>query len=190
MPASAEAAAAAPESAPAPAQTGPEATALADVDSSDVWHTNHWHFDARLGGAIDDAALGGSIGIGRTQNRWNYGFLAEWNPWFSFDRVSVRPGVFNAYLTLAYRWFQGTRLTIATRIEAGTSTMLFELLGLDKYITGLYLGGALATIRFPLSHDVALTFDPVHFALPAPRPFGLPFYYKQYRVSFGIEVRL
>ena len=173
-----------------PSQTGPEAEAIEDVDSRDIWHTDHWHFDARVGGSIDNPAVGGMIGIGRTQERWNFGFLAEWNPWFSFDRASVRAGVFNAYLTLSYRWFQGTRLTLATRIEAGSSTMLFELLGVDKYATGIYLGGALTTIRFPLTHDVALTFDPIHFAIPTPRPFGIPFYYKQYRVTFGIEVRL
>jgi hypothetical protein len=50
-------------------------------------------------------------------------------------------------------------------------------------------------------------FDPIHFALPAPRPFGIrplmghgtglhgrrghpPFYYKQYRVTFGVEIAL
>jgi hypothetical protein len=26
--------------------------------------------------------------------------------------------------------------------------------------------------------------------LPTPRPFGLPFYYKQYRATFGLEFRL
>lgn len=170
--------------------TGPESAALAVKDASDRWHTDHWHFDARAGGSIDDAGIAGMIGIGRTQGRWTAGFLAEWNPWFSYDQIAVRPGVFNAYLTLSYRWFQGNRLSIATRIEAGTSTMLFELLGLDRFTTGLYVGGALATIRIPISPCVAVTFDPIHVALPTPRPFGLPFYYKQYRVTFGLEVRL
>ncbi len=171
-------------------QTGPASTALATADASNIWHTDHWHFDLRVGASFDDPGAGLMVGIARTQSKWTVGFLAEWNPWFSFDRISVRPGVFNAYGTLAYRWFQGNRLTIATRIEAGSSTMLFELLGLDKYTTGIYLGGALATIRFPVTPRVALTFDPVHFAFPAPRPFGLPFFYKQYRVTIGVELRL
>ncbi|MEJ7598988.1 MAG: hypothetical protein WKG01_13855 [Kofleriaceae bacterium] len=181
-----------PAAAPPPEQepTGPQATALARVDASDRWHRDHWHFDLRLGGAIDDAAAAVMAGVARTQGRWTAGFIAEWNPWFSFDKVSVRAGVINAYLALGYRWFQGTRLTLSTRIEAGSSTMLFELLGIDKYTTGLYLGGALVSVRFPLTPRVALTFDPVHFGFPTPRPFGLPFYYKQYRVSFGVELNL
>ncbi len=177
--------------APAIAQpVSEEETALAKIDASDRWHHDHWHLDARIGGAIDDPAAAAMVGVGRTQSRWTVGLIAEWNPWFSFDRFSYRAGVLNAYLTASYRWFQGTRLTIATRIEAGSSTMLFELLGIDKYTTGIYLGGALATIRFPLARTVALTFDPIHFGFPTPRPFGLPFYYKQYRVSFGVEIEL
>jgi len=143
-----------------------------------------------MGASFDDAAVGAMIGIGRTQNRWLYGFIAEWNPWFSVDRLSARSGTVNAYLTFGYRWFQGTRLNISTRVEAGTSTMMFELLGLDKYTTGLYVGGALVAIRFPITDRLAVTFDPIHFAMPVPRPIGLPFYYKQYRVTFGVEMRL
>jgi hypothetical protein len=37
---------------------------------------------------------------------------------------------------------------------------------------------------------LALTFDPKHVAWPAPRPFGFPFYYNQYRVSFGLAFAL
>lgn len=162
---------------------------LGDVEL-DATGSRHWHLDARLGGAIDEPAVGGMLGVARTQCAWTFGVLAEWNPWFSFDRVAARPGVINAYAHVAYSWFRGNRLSIATRLEAGTSTMLFELLGIDKYTTGLYVGGALATIRFPLTPGFAMTFDPVHFALPAPRPFGLPFYHKQYRVTVGVELRL
>ena len=63
-----------------------------------------------------------------------------------------------------------------------------ELLGIDKYTTGAYLGLALTTVKFAVNNRMSLTFDPSHFALPAPRPFGLPFYYKQYRVTVGLEI--
>ncbi len=175
---------------PAPDPTGPQAAALVKADASSVWYTNHWHFDARFGASIDNPAAGVMVGVARTQAHWTVGFLAEWNPWFSFDRSAVRAGVFDAYFTLSYRWFQGTRLSISTRIEAGTSTMLFDVLGINKFTTGIYVGGALTTIRFPFTHRVAVTFDPVHFAMPTPRPFGLPFYNKQYRVTLGLEVRI
>lgn len=150
-----------------------------------------WHFDARVGAAWDDPAAGAALGLGLDYKTWSFGLLAEWNPWMSFDEVgSTRAGVANIYGTFAYRWYHSAKISLATRIEVGTSTMLFELLGIDKYTTGIYLGGTLTTVRFPISKRMALTFDPIHFALPTPRPFGLPFYYKQYRVTFGIEVAL
>ena len=168
----------------APAKNLPAAV----QDRADV---ARWHFDARVGGAIDDPAIAGAVGFGLDYKTWSFGVLAEWNPWMSFDVVgSTRPGVANLYATAAYRWYHSARISLATRIEVGGSMMLFELLGIDKYTTGIYLGGTLTTVRFPLSQRMALTFDPIHFAMPAPRPFGLPFYYKQYRVTFGIEVAL
>lgn len=148
-----------------------------------------WHFDARFGAAWDNPAAGLAAGVAVDYKVWSFGFLAEWNPWLSFDKVgSVRPGVANAYFTVAYRWYHSSKIALATRIEFGSSTMLFELLGVNKFTTGIFLGGSLTTVRFPVSKRMSLTFDPIHFVLPSPRPFGVPFFYKQYRVTAGIEV--
>ncbi|HEY5947133.1 MAG TPA: hypothetical protein VIV40_16635, partial [Kofleriaceae bacterium] len=152
-------------------------------DTSDVLR---WHFDARGGASWDDPGASIAAGIGVDYKRWTFGLLGEWNPWFSLDDVgSSRVGVANLFGTAAFRWYHSSKIAMATRIEVGSSTMLFELVGIDKFTTGIYLGGTLTTVRFPLGPNASLTFDPIHFALPAPRPFGLPFYYKQYRVTVG-----
>jgi hypothetical protein len=41
-----------------------------------------------------------------------------------------------------------------------------------------------------MSRCVDLTFDPSHFAMPMPQLFGFPFYYRQYRITLGLEWRL
>ncbi len=174
----------APPTTEAPAKDLPAET----QDQSDF---ARWHFDMRAGGAWDDPAIAGSFGIGVDYKKWTFGLLAEWNPWMSLDKLgSTRLGVANAYLTFAYRWYHSSKISLSTRIEVGSSTMLFELLGVDKYTTGIYVGGALTSVRFPINSSMSLTFDPIHFAVPAPRPFGLPFFYKQYRVAFGLEIAL
>jgi len=150
-----------------------------------------WHVDVRTGGSVDEAGIAGAVGLGVDYKTWTFGLLAEWNPWMSFDDVgSTRVGVANLYLTVAYRWYHSSKISLSTRVEVGTSTMLFELLGVDKFTTGIYAGGSLTSVRFPINRRMSLTFDPIHFATPMPRPFGIPFYYKQYRVTFGIEVSL
>jgi hypothetical protein len=35
-----------------------------------------------------------------------------------------------------------------------------------------------------------MTLDPSHFAMPIPKPTGLPFYWRQYRIAIGLEFAL
>jgi hypothetical protein len=37
--------------------------------------------------------------------------------------------------------------------------------------------------------DLRLTIDPSHFAMPTPQLSGLPFYYRQHRITVGVEYR-
>lgn len=194
-----------PESAPAqeppaplvpdPEQTKPPENTTPDKDlpaaAQDRSSFARWHFDGRIGGAWDDGAGAASLGFAVDYKQWSFGLYGEWNPFFSFDEVgSVRAGVANGFLAVSYRWYHSNKIALSTRIEGGASMMLFDLLGIDKYTTGIYFGGALTSVRFPLGKRAALTFDPIHFALPTPRPGGIPFYYKQYRVAVGFEIAL
>jgi len=71
------------------------------------------------------------------------GFAAEWNPWFSFHAGRAVAGTFNAYVTLARRWYVRPELSLYSRLELGTSTLLLELVGVDRYSTGLHYGGVI-----------------------------------------------
>jgi hypothetical protein len=150
-----------------------------------------WHFDARGGASLDETALAASVGIGADYKRWTGGFNIEWNPWISIDAERIVAGSFNAYATLSRRWYVAPEVSIYSRAELGTSTLLFELVGIDRYTTGVYYGGVLVGLRIPISRCVDFTFDPSHLSMPTPSLFsGFPFYYGQWRLTLGIEARL
>ena len=96
----------------------------------------------------------------------------------------------NAYATVARRWYAGTTFDLFSRAEVGSSTMLFQLVGVDRYATGLDLAGVLLGIRVPLGDKTAITFDPSHFVMPIPQLTGFPFYDRQYWISVGLEIEL
>jgi len=116
--------------------------------------------------------------------------MLEWNPWFSLDTSRAHLGALNAYATLSRRWYEGPKFALYSRAEVGSSTILFELVGVDRYETGLYLGGSLLGLRVPLTPCTAVTFDPSHFVMPIPQLAGFPFYYRQYRISIGLEIAI
>jgi len=149
-----------------------------------------WHLDARVGGALDHAAAAATFGIGRELGRFTAGAALEWNPWFSLDTRRGSLGTFNAYVTLARRWYDGPRFSLYSRAELGSSTILFELVGVNRHSTGLYFGGSLLGLRAKLSERTSITFDPSHVVMPMPQLTGFPFYYRQYRITVGLEVAL
>jgi Synergist-CTERM protein sorting domain-containing protein len=100
-----------------------------------------WHFDARGGASLDETAASASVGIGADYVHWTGGVQLEWNPWFSIDAGRAVAGSLNVYATLARRWYVRPELSIYSRAELGSSTLLFELVGIDQYTTGHYYGG-------------------------------------------------
>lgn len=164
--------------------------ALALVPAS-VRAEPRWHLDARTGVSLDETAVASSLGVGADYRLWSASVNVEWNPWISIDAERAVPGALNVYATVSRRWYVRPELAIYSRAELGTSTLLFELVGIDRYTTGVYYGGVLVGLRIPLSRCVDLTFDPSHLAMPTPNLFtGFPFYYGQWRLSLGIEARL
>lgn len=148
-----------------------------------------WHGDFRFGAALDHAALAFVGGVGLDRYNWTFGLAVEWNPWFSLDTARAKEGALNIYATLARRWYDDERFTLYSRAELGTSTILFDLVGVDEYDTGVYFGGSLLGVAIKKRHGLRMTLDPSHFAMPTPRPSGLPFYWRQYRISIGLELR-
>ena len=68
--------------------------------------------------------------------------------------------------------------------------MLIDLVGVDRGNTGLYLGASLLGVSLRLGEHTRLTLDPSHLSVPMPQLTGFPFYYRQYRVSVGLELAL
>ncbi|MDX2093314.1 MAG: MYXO-CTERM sorting domain-containing protein, partial [Kofleriaceae bacterium] len=127
------------------------------------------HLDARVGASLDHAAQATVLGAGVDLDRFSLGLAAEWNPWFSLDTTRANLGVASAYATLARRWYDGSRFTLYSRAEVGASLMLFELVGVDRYSTGLYLGGSLLGVGVPLGTRPAGDIDPAHIAIAVPQ---------------------
>jgi hypothetical protein len=148
-----------------------------------------WHLDMRFGAALDHAALALVAGAARDVGPWSFGGAIESNPWFSLDTERAHAGAINVYATVTRRWYDGLALAIYSRAEIGTSTILFELVGVDKYKTGVYVGGVLLGAAIKKSDRLRVTIDPSHFAMPTPQLGSLPFYYRQYRITVGVEYR-
>jgi hypothetical protein len=148
------------------------------------------HLDGRGGVTLDEPAAAMMLGLGADRGANTFGFAVEWNPWFSVHAARASPGALDVYLTFAHRWYVRRELSLYSRVELGTSTILFEPVGVDRYSTGLYFGGVILGIRIPVRRTVDLTLDPSHLAMPTPQVVGIPFYYGQWRMTVGIEARL
>ncbi len=143
--------------------------------------------EGRLGAALDKGGLAAAVGGGIDRGKWSVGGMVEWNPWFSIDNPAVVAGTVNAYGTLMRRWYRSDKFSLHSRLELGASVILFRLVGVERGNIGFYFGGSILGIKIPLSRCLDLVLDPSHFAVPAPQVTGFPFYYRQYRISAGLQ---
>jgi hypothetical protein len=79
------------------------------------------------------------------------------------------------------------RVNLRTTLQAGLSTMLFDLYGAPAGSVGPYVGLSVLGLDVDLGRAVRLVFDPALVTLPVPHATGQPFYYLQYRISFGLS---
>jgi hypothetical protein len=141
------------------------------------------------GGAFDHTAINVSLG-GRLwlSPRWLVGIDAELNPWMSFLNGAAEPGALNLYGTLVRRWLtlKGP-FDLRTTLHLGSSTILFDLFGVPKYSTGIYLGANLLGVEWRPLPSLSLVIDPADVAFPVPQLRGTPFGYLQYRLTVGLQ---
>lgn len=138
--------------------------------------------------ALDRGAFAGAVGVRwRVLDELSLGVDAEWNPWFSLDAGRMAPGAFNLYATGVLHWASLADLELRSTARLGTSVLLFDLVGADAGSTGLYVGLSLLGIAVKLSEHLQLVFDPADLAFPMPQLRGVPFYYRQYRITLGIQ---
>lgn len=141
-----------------------------------------------LGGAVDRAGAMVALGLRfRIDERWQVGLDAEYNPFFSIDGHDARPGALNVYFVGVRRYpMLWNRVNLRTTVQAGLSTLLFDLDGAPSGSVGLYVGVSLLGVDFDLGHALRLVIDPTNIALPVPHLSGQPFYYLQYRLTVAL----
>jgi hypothetical protein len=144
---------------------------------------------AAVGGALDNTALNFSA-AGRVwlAPGWLTGIDVEFNPWFSILAGGAKPGALNVYATLVRRWPPWNKsFVLRSTIHMGTSTILFDLFGVPKYTTGVYLGSNLLGLEWKASRALSVVIDPADVAFPVPQLAGTPFGYLQYRITVGLQ---
>ncbi len=148
----------------------------------------HFGMIAAGSGSLDRGGaayrLGGRY---RASDRWTFGADVEHNPWFSIETVSAVPGVINAYLTASFRWTRFEGIELASTAHAGISVLLFDLYSAEAGSTGPYLGLSLLGVSIDLSPGVALVIEPADVSIPIPQLRGVPFVYRQYRLTVGVR---
>jgi hypothetical protein len=116
------------------------------------------------------------------------GIDGEWNPFWSFGRGTFRRGTANGYATAVFRFpldFQ--RVNLRSTLHFGASRMLFDLVGVPKGSTGLFVGFNLLGLDYELSRSLYLVIEPAEVAIPIPKLTTVPFAYPQYRLTIGLQ---
>ncbi len=144
---------------------------------------------AAVGGALNNTAINVSL-AGRLwlAQGWLIGVDVEYNPWFSIVADGAKPGALNAYMTLVHRWPPWTgAFGLRSTLHLGTSTILFDLFGVPRFSTGIYLGANLLGAEWKVGRNVSFVVDPADVAFPVPQLSGTPFGYLQYRITVGLQ---
>jgi hypothetical protein len=115
------------------------------------------------------------------------GAAIEWNPWYSLETTDVVAGSLNLFATAVYRWATADGIALRSTVHVGTSVLLFELYGAERGSTGLFLGVSLLGVSIALEEHFALVVEPAEVMLPVPHLTGVPFYYRQYRFTLGLQ---
>ncbi len=148
-------------------------------------------FFARVatGASYDNTAF--SLGLGgryQLHEKWMLGFDAEWNPYAAISPKKLRMGSANAYFSVIRRFqLERADVNIRTTASLGASTLLFDLVGSDKFSLGPYFGVSFLGVEWKVARGFYLTIDPTYIAIPIPSIVGVPFVYAQYRFLVGLE---
>jgi hypothetical protein len=142
-----------------------------------------------LAGAVDRAGLAGGLGLRvRITEKWLVGLDAEINPFLGLKAGAAKPGALNVYASVVRRYpMTWERVNLRTTLQAGFSTLLFDLYGALAGSTGPYVGLSVLGIDVDLGRSLRFVFDPALVSIPVPHVTGQPFYYLQYRVSLGLS---
>ena len=147
-----------------------------------------WGAALNVGAAVQRGAANVSLGV-----RWNpwrdlgFGLDAEYNPWVSVSNFEVAAGAASLYVPVIWRLKRFGTWELRSTAYAGASMILFDLVGVDNNSVGLFAGWNPLGLALPLGAHTKLVVKPGDFAISAPQLRGIPFYYSQYRFTFGLE---
>jgi hypothetical protein len=147
-----------------------------------------WGAALNVGAAVQRGAGNASLGV-----RWNpwrdlgFGLDVEYNPWVSVSNFEVAPGAASLYVPVIWRLKRFGTWELRTTAYAGATMILFDLVGVDKNSVGLFAGINPLGLALPLGAHTKLVVKPGDIVISAPQLRGIPFYYSQYRFTFGLE---
>ena len=144
----------------------------------------------RAGASLDNAAVAMSVGL-RFQPRAfgpiGLGIDAEYNPFFTYSTGRFAPGTANVYATGTVRWRHSARWQLRSSTSVGVSTLLFDLVGVDRGSTGIFWSIAPLAVSLDVSRRSRVVLEPLSLAIPVPKLGGFPYYRRQYRASLAFE---
>jgi hypothetical protein len=142
-----------------------------------------------LGASYYKPGLSGGLGARYQLSRpLMLGFDAEWNPWVALSPGKLKPGAFNAYLSVIRRFqLESDAVNVRTTVALGVSALLFDLVGAPAGSVGPFFGLSFLGVEWKIRRGFYLVIDPTYIALPTPQLTGVPFSYIQYRFLVGLE---
>jgi hypothetical protein len=142
-----------------------------------------------VAGSYDHAALAFAVG-GKYQlsKNWMAGIDVEWNPWIPIDPLAIRTGAGNLYASLVRRYQMAFEaVNFRSTAALGTSTLLINLPGANKWGTGPFMGISFIGIEWKLAPGYFLVVDPTYLVFAVPHITGTPLGYYQYRLQIALE---
>lgn len=150
-------------------------------------------FVGTIGASLDKSALAAGVGARyRFATDWHVGLHGEYNPFLSVTNNKFRTGTANFFGSIDYRWTRSghARIGLTTIGYAGVSWLLSDLYGVPKGSVGPYLAIAPLCAEVRVSRGFTVLVESPRLAIPLPQVGGVPFGYRQYRLSIGFAVAL
>jgi hypothetical protein len=147
-----------------------------------------WGAAFNAGVAFDRGA--GAVALGLRWNPWRdlgFGLDAEYNPWVSVSGFDLAAGAVSLYVPVIWRLKRFGTWELRSTAYAGATMILFDLVGVDRGTVGVFAGINPLGLALPLGAHAKLVIKPGDIAVSAPQLRGIPFYYLQYRFTFGVE---
>ncbi len=140
-----------------------------------------------LGASIDRGGLSADAGVRwAPAERFGLGVDVEFNPWVDLVSGTFAPGVVSVVGSGFWRLVRLEGVELRTTVHLGGSVLLFDAVGAPAGSLGAYVGLSALNATFALRPGLWLEVKP-DVVVPIPQLRGVPFAYRQYRMTVGLE---